>query len=132
MLAMLDLKKQAIDLRKRGYSYSKILKEIDVSKSTLSLWLRDINLRVELTQKLLNNQKDNWMFGARARHNQKLQKVADIKTQAIFEIGNISKNNLFLMGVMLYWGEGSKEREGGKSQVVEFTNSDPRMCKLFL
>ncbi len=32
----------AIKLRKKGYSYNLILKEVRVAKSTLSIWLRDI------------------------------------------------------------------------------------------
>ena len=36
------------------------------------------------------------------------------------------------MGVMLYWGEGAKQRVSNISQGVEFLNSDPNMCKLFL
>ncbi|MBU1200344.1 hypothetical protein KJ953_02300 [Patescibacteria group bacterium] len=38
----LELKKEAIRLRKRGFSYSEIRKKVCVSKSTLSLWCRDV------------------------------------------------------------------------------------------
>jgi len=37
-------KEKAIKLRKRGFSYSEILREIPVAKSTLSLWLRSVGL----------------------------------------------------------------------------------------
>ena len=36
------------------------------------------------------------------------------------------------MGIMLYWAEGAKQRGSNISQGVEFSNSDPNMCKLFL
>jgi len=34
----------AISLRKKGKSYGEILKKIKVSKSSLNLWLRDLEL----------------------------------------------------------------------------------------
>lgn len=33
---------------------------------------------------------------------------------------------------MLYWAEGAKEKEGGRPTGIKFSNSDPRMIKLFL
>ena len=35
---------RAISLRKRGLSYRKIRNKINISKGTLSIWLRDISL----------------------------------------------------------------------------------------
>ncbi len=37
-------KQRARELRGQGFSYNQILEQVRVSKSTLSLWLRDINL----------------------------------------------------------------------------------------
>lgn len=39
MFAKLEEKKKAIILRKKGFSYTEIIKEVAVSKSSLSLWL---------------------------------------------------------------------------------------------
>jgi len=36
----LEEKNKAIALRKKGYSYSEILKKVDVSKDTISRWCR--------------------------------------------------------------------------------------------
>lgn len=40
-------KQRARELRTQGWSYNDILREVGVSKSTLSLWLRDIPLTDE-------------------------------------------------------------------------------------
>ena len=37
-------KEKAIKLRRRGYSYREIMREIPVAKSTLSEWLRSVGL----------------------------------------------------------------------------------------
>jgi transposase len=47
-----SLKRIAIQLRREGYSYSEILKKVPVAKSTLSLWLRSVNLTNSQKQKL--------------------------------------------------------------------------------
>jgi len=36
------------------------------------------------------------------------------------------------MGIMLYWAEGAKSRGTNISQGVDFSNSDPDMCKFFV
>jgi len=43
---------RAIELRKMGKSYGAILKKVDVSKGTLSVWLRDIKLTLEQKERL--------------------------------------------------------------------------------
>ena len=52
MLAKIEEKQKAIALRKRGYSYSEILAEVPVAKSTLSLWLRSVGLAKKQKQLL--------------------------------------------------------------------------------
>src|SRR5437016_6249903 len=37
-----DLREKAIALRREGYSYREIREQVPVSKSSLSLWLRDV------------------------------------------------------------------------------------------
>lgn len=123
-------KSEAIKLRKRGLSYSEILKEIPVAKSTLSLWLRSIGLakrqRQRLTEKKLAAMRRGW----EARRRKRLQITEEIKTKARNEIGKLSNRELWLIGSALYWAEGTKEKD--KSMGVKFSNSDPQMIKLFL
>jgi len=46
------LKQIAIELRKEGLSYGEIKKEVNVSKSTLSLWLKTVPLTPEQRERL--------------------------------------------------------------------------------
>ncbi|MDO8492324.1 MAG: hypothetical protein Q7S34_01630 [bacterium] len=48
------------------------------------------------------------------------------------EVGQVSNRELWLIGVALYWGEGSKQKEYYPSAGVSFSNSDPIMIKTFL
>ena len=123
-------KEKAIKLRKSGFSYSEILKEIPVAKSTLSLWLRNVGLAKKQKQRLTEKKLAAMKRGWEACRKKRLMITEIIKGNARAEINKISKRELWLMGVMLYWAEGHKER--GKSSNVCFTNSDPQMIKLFL
>lgn len=123
-------KSEAIKLRKRGLSYSEILKKIPVAKSTLSLWLRSIGLAKSQKQRLTEKKLAAMRRGWEARRRKRLLITEEIKTKARNEIGKISKRELWLIGTALYWAEGAKEKD--KSMAVKFSNSDPQMIKLFL
>lgn len=132
MPAKLELKDKVVNLRKRGYSYSDILKQVKVSKSSLSLWLKDISLSKSqsdnLTRKVIRGQ----ILGAKASRDKRLLTSKQIRENAIDEIGKIGKREMLMLGAMLYWGEGSKQSDRNISQPVEFVNSDPKMCNFFI
>ncbi len=132
MSAKLELKNIAINLRKRGYSYRDILKVIKVSKSSLSLWLKDIKLSDEQQHQLNNRVENGHLLGAKASRDKRVLRTKVIKDKAISEIGIINKKEMLMLGAMLYWGEGSKQSVTNISQQVEFVNSDPKMCNFFI
>jgi transposase len=125
--------KEAVRLRKRGHSYREILKRIPVAKSTLSLWLRRVGLSKRQEQRLTLKRLEAGRRGAQARRNQRVKITEEIKNQARAEILylNLGEKELWLMGTMLYWAEGKKEKDSSSSGSVRFSNSDPFMLKLF-
>lgn len=125
-------KQEAIQLRKQGYSYSEILKQIPVAKSTLSLWLRSVNLAKRQKQRLTEKKLAAALRGAKKRKEQRIALVNKIYQEAGRDIKRITKRELWLMGIMLYWAEGSKEKEGYRAVGIQFSNSDAFMIKLFL
>ena len=60
-------------------------------------------------------------------HTEKLEQIARCQAEAAARLGGVSERDLFLAGIALYAGEGSK----GDGRVT-FTNSDPRMIALHL
>jgi hypothetical protein len=127
-----ELRNKAIRLRKLGLSYSEIRKSIPVSKSTLSGLLRNIKLSKKAKSIIGSKTGGGQRLGAEARHNQRVRREEEIKNSASSQIGKITDRELFLMGIMLYWGEGTKAREGNISQSVDFSNSDPKMCQFYM
>ena len=117
---------KAIHLRKLGKSYGEILKKVKVSKSTLSLWLRDIELTSEQKAELRGRQKSRYE-GAKANQRKRIERTKKIIGESKKEAKLFLKNPLFLMGLMLYWAEGSK-----RGEQINFSNSDPRMIKFMM
>ncbi len=131
-MVKLKEKQKAIRLRKRGYSYSEILKQVPVAKSTLSLWLRSVGLSKRQKQRLTEKKLAAAYRGAADRRSHREYITKEIKEKAKREIGKIDKRELWMIGIALYWAEGAKEKEYRPGARVSFSNSDPKMVKIFL
>lgn len=125
-------KKKAIQLRKEGKTYSEILAEIPIAKSTLSEWLKSVQLAKPQKQRITKKRKESALRGARIRHETRVSEVRALEHSGIAEIGSISNRELWLIGTALYWAEGSKQYDHSPSMGVIFNNSDSRMAKVFL
>lgn len=132
MLAKTVQHKKAILLRKKGYSYSEIAAVINVSQASLSLWLRNVELTQLQMDNLLLKRKNGQAKGAKRRRDVREQQQKTIIETAAQEIDNLSKKELFLLGTVAYWCEGSKQKAHNVSQCVVFANSDPFLIKLFI
>lgn len=132
MIAKTKLKIEAIKLRKKGFSYSEILETVHVSQSSLSLWLHAIKLNKK--QILRINKKGDLArkTGSVALKKYRILKTRKIIKYAISEVGNIDKKDLMFIGTALYWAEGNKQKEHNPSANVIFSNSDPRMIRIYL
>jgi hypothetical protein len=125
-------KENAIALRKQGKTYTDILRAVPVAKSTLGIWLKDAKLSVPENQKFTEAKRLASLRGGQAKKKQRIEKQNDIIFNAKSEIINISQHELFLLGVMLYWAEGAKEKEYRPGSIFEFSNMDPKMIQVFL
>lgn len=132
MIRKEKLKNEVIALRKSGLSYSEILKQVPVAKSTVSLWLRDVGLSKQQKQRLTDKKLAAIARGGAAKRQQRILLTEKIHTEAEKELGKLSQREFWLLGIALYWAEGSKEKEGAPGTGVSFSNSDGRMIHLFV
>lgn len=128
----LVIKEKAIRLRKEGRTYSDILKEIHVAKSTLSLWLGDIGLSKKQKRVLTDRMHQAALRGGHAKRQQRISRVESIRAEALKDFKNISRKDLWLIGIVLYWAEGTKEKDWRPGSGINFNNSDPRMIRIFI
>ncbi len=117
---------QAKELRKSGKSINQIADTLNVSRSTVSLWVRNIILTEQQKIQLLNNKSNNF----KDNFSEKKKIDARLIRKQYQEEGKIQAKKgelLHCMGCMLHWAEGAKNKN-----VVSFTNSDVHMLKLFV
>lgn len=122
----------AIRLRKQGKSYNQLVKILGTPKSTLSLWLRNIEMSPTVRKKFWDDVRERQAKNI-ANFNRKLAEKARKRAQEIQEnaskmIGHLSKKDFLLIGTALYWGEGFKKTRW----VLAFSNSDPLMIKFMM
>lgn len=123
---------RAIELRKQGRTYSEILSEIPVAKSTLSLWLRSVGLSKAQRQTITRKRLDAATRGAASRRKAREVEVIEYIRRGRAHVRKLSVRELWLIGVALYWAEGAKQRESRKSVGIQFSNSDASMHVVFL
>src|SRR3989344_1780768 len=117
----------ARNFRKEGRSLGSIARELKVSKSSVSLWCRDILLSIEQMNALRNqagSAYSRWL-GAESNRRKKRESIEKNRNEAFTLIKKISKRDLLIAGLCLFWGEGSKTG----SRFI-FINSDPIMLKI--
>jgi hypothetical protein len=124
------LKNKATVLRRKGFSFKEISDKLKISKSTASLWLREIKLSKIAEERICKlgvdgRNKGNDSVKKRIANEDKkiLVKVKDNLSQCI-----LPKNDLKFICALLYWCEGGKTE---KSQLT-FINSDPKLVKYFI
>lgn len=124
-----ELKVRAIELRRQGNTYSEILKVIPVAKSTLSLWFHDVGLAEHQKQRITEKRIEGQKNAAVSRRNKRIKTQNHIWSTAEDEIGKLSRRDLWLIGITMYWAEGSKEKDWRPGSKFIFSNSDPRMIR---
>ncbi len=121
-------KEEARRLRKEeGLSVKKIAKQIGVSKGTVSIWVRDIELTYDQKAKLLCNSK---MHLGHFNGPKKIKEKALERRKQYQEKGRIlarQNDKYYACGCMLYWGEGDKSRN-----LVGMSNTDVDLLKFFV
>lgn len=116
-------------LRRSGMSINKIAEKLLVSKCSVSLWCRDLSLtqkqQTALRTKMIRGGHKGRMMGAKMNMRKRVMAVKNANKVAKQLIKNISKRDLLILGLGLYWGEGNKNTENRFILV----NSDPFIIK---
>ncbi|MFJ3512785.1 hypothetical protein [Streptomyces luteogriseus] len=125
-----DLREKARELRLQGWTYDQIQVELGCSKSSISLWVRDLPKpeRKRTPEEASAIARRGWEATLRLRDEAR-QRTKEAAQQAI---GELSNRELFLLGIGLYWAEGSKDKPYDRRENVCFVNSDPGMIRVFL
>lgn len=118
----------ALKLRLQGKSYSQIKKILSLSKSTLSLWLKDYPLtkaQIDLLRGKSPQRIERFRMTMQRKREQRHRRYYKEEKNKLLPF---SKRELFIAGLFLYWGEGSKSQRNS----ISFNNTDPMVVKFML
>lgn len=124
---------EAQSFRKKGFSLKEISGKLGISKSTASIWLRDILLSEKAELRLAERITQGQIISAKKRKAR-----TDEIRRIYFENGlklvketsrqHKDKRTSKIFCAILYWCEGAKFDGGG----IQFTNSDPNLIRTFV
>ncbi|MFB7779306.1 hypothetical protein [Streptomyces bauhiniae] len=125
-----DLREEARELRRQGHTYDQIEAALGCSRSSVSLWVRDLPKpeRKRTPEEASAIARKGWEEKLRIRDEERRR----TKNEAKRAVGALSERELFLVGVGLYWAEGAKDKPYDRRENVTFVNSDPGMITTFL
>ncbi|WP_085210947.1 hypothetical protein [Streptomyces sp. Amel2xC10] len=125
-----DLRARARELRLQGWTYDRIQLELGCSKSSISLWVRDLPRpeRRDPTEQAKLAARKRWEHELAVRDERRQR----TKAAAAEQIGEMSDRDLFMAGIALYWAEGAKDKPYARRENVLFVNSDPGVIQLYL
>ncbi len=120
-------------LRSNGMSIKDIAIKLNVGRSSVSYWVGDIVLTEEqlflLKQSELSGKEKGRLKSAIIKKEKRKNLLEGFNSLGSKEIQYLNRRELLLVGLALYWSEGSKS---DRNRRVEFCNSDPAMIKLFI
>jgi hypothetical protein len=128
-----DLRAKARDLRLQGLDYEEIVARLAVSKSSVSLWVRDLPRppRVvpdECARRTSERMRRYWAAERQVRAARRATAVA----AAAADIGGLTDREILIVGAVAYWCEGAKNKPYRRADRVTFANSDPELISFFL
>ena len=128
-----DLRDKARQLRAEGLNYNQITARLGVSKSSVSLWVRDLPTPQGLSPQEVRGRaaEASRRYWARERTARAAHRANELSAAAA-EIGELSDWEVIIAGAIAYWCEGAKSKPYTRGDRVTFTNSDPRLILFFL
>ena len=119
-------KRQAIEMRLSGATYSHIKNKIGVSKSTLSDWLKNIELTSDqinaIKKESISRRVENYIKATQKRRRKISREYYEQEKRKLLPL---SQRDLLITGLFLYLGEGAKVNRSR----IQITNSDPSIIK---
>ena len=128
-----DVRAKARELRDQGLDYEEIAAALGVSKSSVSLWVRDMPRPARLSyeecrKRAAEGSRRYW----EAERPVRAAARAATRDAAASQIGPLTDREVLIAGAIAYWCEGGKSKPYSRSDRVIFINSDPALIRFFL
>jgi hypothetical protein len=126
-----QIKEVAKRMRKNGFSFGDISKKLQVTKSTISFWCKDIILSEYTIKRIKTEGRLKSIRGllrySELKRKERINRNIIQKKEGAMILGMLSERDVLMIGLGLYWGEGYKYENGE----LGFTNSNPYMIRFY-
>ena len=114
-------------------AYSEIAAQLNVSKSSVSLWVRDMPRPERLSYEASRQRQAAGVakYWEEERQRREADRAA-VSMAAANQIGELTDREVLIAGATAYWCEGAKNKPYRRDDRIDFINSDPQMIKFFL
>ncbi|HVA74748.1 MAG TPA: hypothetical protein VNF71_09310 [Acidimicrobiales bacterium] len=109
----------ARSLRAQSWTLTDIAEKLGVSKSSVSLWVRDVAFQP-------NPRRTARRRGPNVLQRRKADEIEQLRQEGVLRLGELNEQAFLAAGAALYAGEGAK-RDGA----VVFANTDFRLVQFF-
>ena len=125
-----EFRARARELRAQGLDYEEIAGALQVSKSSVSLWVRDLPTpdRLSYAECRKRSAEGSRRYWEAERPIREARREA-VRQAAAAEIGDLADRELLIAGAVAYWCEGAKSKPHRRSDRVVFINSDPGLIR---
>jgi transposase len=121
----LEERARARELRAQAWTMPEIAAHLGVSKSSVSLWTRDVPFDPSARRSARTDRRPRGSDHPLRRR--KLEQIARLDAEGRAQLARLSERELLVAGVALHAGEGAKT-EGS----VSMANTDPQLLRFFV
>ncbi|MEI6581149.1 MAG: hypothetical protein WCO07_03200 [bacterium] len=126
-----NIKETARKMRNNGISLGDIVKSLEISKSTVSLWCKDLVLSESAIKKIKTHGNAKSVQGllrySELKRKERTERNIFQRKEGASLVGVLSDRDILMIGLGLYWGEGYKY----ENCELGFTNSNPDMIRFY-
>lgn len=131
------LRAEARELRLQGLDYEEIAAQLGVSKSSVSLWVRDLPRPARVAPercatRTSERMRRYWATEGPVRAAKRAAASADASAAAASSVGDLTDREILIAGAVAYRCEGAKNKPHRRVDRVTFANSDPELISFFL
>jgi transcriptional regulator with XRE-family HTH domain len=123
---------QAIAFRKRGFTYTEIAKICDVSRGTVSNWLKDEDFSKQIAktnkERAYKENVGRIKLVNKARNVERSTQYKEMLRLAETEYKHYSTSPLFMAGLMIYLSDGDSKHVN----LIRLTNNNPDLHSIFV
>lgn len=130
--ALPELARECRRLRSLGLTQGEIIAKTGASQGSLSLWLRNVKIPDRVEERRRDHLQELRNRGTAALHDAAVRRCQERQSRARSSIDVVTARDLFMLGLALYWAEGTKDKPWRRTGRATLINGDATVLSTYL